>query len=81
MSSSGGFEGTEEAARTLGVTVQHIRSLADSGELTRIARGLIDRTALDRNLTERQGGRDRDRSSGQGAVFDDLVHVLFGPAL
>jgi excisionase family DNA binding protein len=53
------FVSTEEAARVLGVTVQHVRRLADSGELTRIARGLIDRSSLDRFLTERQGGRTR----------------------
>ena len=59
MSSSGEFVSTEEAARTLGVTVQHIRRLVDSGELLRIARGLIDRASLDRYLTERQGSRTR----------------------
>ena len=59
MSSSGEFVTTEEAARTLGVTVQHVRRLADSGALTRIARGLIERTSLDRHLAERQGGRTR----------------------
>lgn len=59
MSSNGGFVSTEEAARTLGVTVQHVRRLADSGELSRIARGLIDRTSVERYLAERQGGRTR----------------------
>ncbi len=59
MSSSAELVSTEEAARTLGVTVQHVRRLADSGELTKIARGLIDRASLDRYLAERQGGRTR----------------------
>lgn len=59
MSLSGEFVRTEEAARILGVTVQHVRRLADSGDLTRIARGLIGRSSLDRYLAERQGGRTR----------------------
>jgi len=59
MSLSGEFVSTEEAARILGVTVQHVRRLADSGELTRLARGLIDGSSLDRYLAERQGGRTR----------------------
>jgi excisionase family DNA binding protein len=59
MASSEGFVSTTEAARTLGVTVQHVRRLADSGELTRVARGLINRDSLERYLLERQGGRTR----------------------
>ena len=53
------FVTTVEAARLLGVTVQQVRRLAASGELSRIARGLIDRGSLDRYLAERQGGRTR----------------------
>jgi hypothetical protein len=59
MSSTGDFLTTEEAATTLGVTVQQVRRLADGGELVRLARGLIDRASLDRYLAERQGGRTR----------------------
>lgn len=59
MSSGGELVSTEEAARTLGVTVQHVRRLAESRELTRVARGLIDRSSLERHLTARQGGRTR----------------------
>lgn len=50
---------TVEAARVLGVMVQHVRRLVDSGNLIRIARGLIDRDSLDRYLAERHGGRTR----------------------
>jgi excisionase family DNA binding protein len=59
MSSTGDFLTTEEAATMLGVTVQQVRRLADSGELVRLARGLIDRASLDRYLAERHGGRTR----------------------
>lgn len=59
MASSAEFISTEEAARILGVTVQHVRKLADAGDLIRIARGIIDRSSLDRYVAERQGGRTR----------------------
>lgn len=59
MASSGEFVSTEEAARILGVTVQHVRKLADAGDLIRIARGVVDRASLDRYVAERQGGRTR----------------------
>jgi hypothetical protein len=60
MASGEGFVSTgEEAARSLGVTVQHVRRLADSGDLTRIARGLIDRTPIERYAAQGQGGRTR----------------------
>lgn len=59
MSSSGEFVTTEKAATILGVTVRHARRLAESGELSGIARGLIDRASIDRFLAERHGGRTR----------------------
>lgn len=59
MSSRGEFVSTEEAARILGVTVQHVRKLAQSGDLIRVARGVVDRATLDRYVAERQGGRTR----------------------
>ena len=43
MAADGSFVSTPDAARALGVTVQHVRRLADSGDLIRVARGLIDR--------------------------------------
>lgn len=59
MTSGEAFVSTTEAAHALGVTVQHVRRLADSGDLTRVARGLVDRDSLERYLVERQGGRTR----------------------
>lgn len=59
MSSSRDFLTTEEVAHALGVTVQHVRRLIDSGDLSRVARGLIDSTSLDRYQNSAQGGRTR----------------------
>jgi excisionase family DNA binding protein len=59
MSSSGDFATTEEAASILGVTVQHVRRLVDSGDLSRVARGLVDRASLDRYQAASKGHRTR----------------------
>jgi hypothetical protein len=59
MSTSGDFVTTEEAAATLGVTVQHVRRLIDNGDLVRVARGLVDSTSLDRYQRSGRGGRTR----------------------
>lgn len=53
------FATIEETATILGVSTRHVRRLADSGVLTRIARGLIDRSSLDRYLLSRRQGRTR----------------------
>ncbi|MGL5929319.1 MAG: helix-turn-helix domain-containing protein [Dermatophilaceae bacterium] len=50
---------TGEVASTLGVTVQQVRRLTESGELTRLARGLIDRDSVERYVAERRGSRTR----------------------
>ena len=50
---------TTEAAALLGITVQQVRRLADAGELSRVARGLVERASVDRYLVERRGGRTR----------------------
>lgn len=59
MTSSAEFVSTEEAAHILGVTVQHVRGLVDSGHLIRVARGIIDRASLERYRAEHRGGRTR----------------------
>lgn len=59
MTSNQDFVSAEEAAHALGVTVRHVRRLADAGELTKVARGLIDRGSLDRYLSEQRSGRTR----------------------
>lgn len=45
---AGEFLTIAEAANTLGVSPRHVRRLTDSGALTRIARGLVDRRSIDR---------------------------------
>lgn len=49
----------EETANTLRVSTRHARRLADSGAVTRIARGLIDRGSVDRYLQSQRQGRTR----------------------
>jgi Helix-turn-helix domain len=79
-----GFVTIDEAARTLDVTVQHVRRLADAGELTKLARGLIDRASLDRYITDRQGGRTRvwaeHTAWGAIAMLTGDVATWLGPA-
>ncbi|MCW2792125.1 MAG: hypothetical protein JWO76_1223 [Nocardioides sp.] len=59
MSSHGDFVTTEEAARLLGVSVQHLRRLADAGAVTRLARGVVDRHSIDRYLAANPTSRTR----------------------
>lgn len=56
---AGEFLTIEETASTLGVSARHARRLADSGAVTRIARGLVDRGSVDRYLQSRRQGRTR----------------------
>jgi hypothetical protein len=49
----------EETATTLGVSTRHARRLADSGAISRVARGLVDRTSVDRYLQSQRQGRTR----------------------
>jgi hypothetical protein len=51
-----------ETAEALGVTPRHARRLADSGALTRIARGIIDRESVDRYLVSQRQSRTRSWS-------------------
>ena len=49
----------EETANALGVSTRHARRLADSVALSRVARGLIDRTSVDRYRQSQRQGRTR----------------------
>lgn len=74
---------TVEAARVLGVSVQHVRRLTDAGELTRLARGVIDRDSLERYIAERQGGRTRvwaeHTAWGAIALLSEVEAPWLGP--
>ena len=49
----------DEAAKVLGVSARHVRRLADSGAISRVARGLVDRTSVDRYRQSQRQGRTR----------------------
>ncbi|HSE10957.1 MAG TPA: helix-turn-helix domain-containing protein [Nocardioidaceae bacterium] len=59
MASTADFVSTREAARLLGVSVQQVNRIIEAGELTRVARGLVDRTSIERYRAARHGGRKR----------------------
>lgn len=56
---TGDFLTIEETASTLAVSTRHARRLADSGAITRVARGLVDRHSVDRYLQSQRQGRTR----------------------
>lgn len=49
----------EEAANLLGVTTKTVFRLIESGDLVRVARGVVDRASVERYVASRQGGRKR----------------------
>lgn len=59
-----------EAAKRLGVSTRQVQHLAARGELHLVARGLVDRTSIDRHLATRQGSRRRawSENTAWGAV-------------
>ncbi len=59
MSGVGNFYTTEQAARRLGVTVRRVQQMLDDGDLTRLARGLVDAASLDRYAATGASGRTR----------------------
>lgn len=59
MTTGGDFVTTEEAAALLGVTTRRVQQMLDEGSLTKVARGLVDATSVDRYQASAQGGRTR----------------------
>jgi hypothetical protein len=59
MASTEAFVDVQEAARLLGVTVQHVRRLADRGDIVFVARGLVDLASIREYLAVRQASRTR----------------------
>lgn len=59
MASRGNFLTTHEASQLLGVEARQVRILAEAGSITRVARGIFDRTSVERYRAERGTGRTR----------------------
>lgn len=49
----------QEVSELLGVEARQVRLIAEKGEITRVARGIFDRTSVERYRAERGGGRTR----------------------
>ncbi len=84
MSGVGDFYTTEEAARRLGVTVRRVQQMLDDGDLTRLARGLVDAASLDRYAATGTGGRTRlwaeHTAWGAIALLSGVHPSWLGPA-
>ena len=50
---------TDEVSDLLGVDARQVRVLAETGSITRVARGIFDRTSVERHRAERGSGRTR----------------------
>lgn len=59
MAIRGDFLTTQEVSDLLGVEARQVRVLAETGSITRIARGIFDRTSVERYRAERGSGRTR----------------------
>lgn len=59
MAIRGDFLTTQEASDLLGVEARQVRVLAETGSITRVARGIFDRTSVERYRAERGSGRTR----------------------
>jgi len=59
MASRGDFLTTQEVSDLLGVEARQVRVLAETGSITRVARGIFDRTSVERYRAERGSGRTR----------------------
>ncbi|WP_433591333.1 helix-turn-helix domain-containing protein [Nocardia sp. CA-145437] len=53
------FVSLEVAAALLGISIRHVRRLANSGRLTQVARGVLERDSVDRYLMSQRQGRTR----------------------
>ncbi|GAA6527974.1 hypothetical protein [Intrasporangium sp. DVR] len=59
MAIRGEFLTSQEVAHLLGVEARQVRVLAQTGSITRVARGIFDRTSVERYRAERGSGRTR----------------------
>ncbi|MFC7500542.1 hypothetical protein [Nocardioides sp. GCM10030258] len=70
MAIRGDFLTTQEVSGLLGVEARQVRGLAEAGSITRVARGIFDRTSVERYRAERGSGRTRTwaENTAWGAV-------------
>lgn len=84
MSGLRDFYTTEEVARRLGITVRRVQQMLDDGDLTRLARGLVDAASLDRYAATGAGGRTRvwaeHTAWGAIALLSGVSPSWLGPA-
>lgn len=59
MASRGDLLTTQEVSNLLGVEARQVRVLAETGSITRVARGIFDRTSVERYRAERGSRRTR----------------------
>jgi len=59
MASRGDLLTTQEVSHLLGVEARQVRGLAETGSITRVARGIFDRTSVERYRAARGSGRTR----------------------
>lgn len=59
MASASDFLTTHEVSDLLGVEARQVRALSETGSITRVARGIFDRTSVERYRAERGSGRTR----------------------
>jgi hypothetical protein len=59
MAIRGDFLTTQEVSDLLGVEARQVRVLAEAGSIARVARGIFDRTSVERYRAERGSGRTR----------------------
>jgi hypothetical protein len=75
------FVATIDAARRLGVTTRQVQYLVARGDLSPVARGLIDRASLERHIAIRQGSRYRAWSEPTAWAAVAMLSDLSAPWL
>lgn len=76
MPTSGDFLTTGEVSDLLGVEARQVRVLAETGSISRVARGIFDRASVERHLAARGSGRTRTWAERTAWV---AIAMLSGP--
>lgn len=59
MTTRGDLLTAQQVSDLLGIQSRQVRVLAEAGSITRVARGIFDRTSVERHRVERGSGRTR----------------------